>query len=101
MAVEQIAEPYRNKGISSVVCVEARGFIFGSAVSAFLGAGFVPVRKKGKLPYKTFDATYDLEYGQDTLSIHQDAFYKGENILILDDLLATGGISCASPSTHG
>ena len=90
-AVQQIAEPFRNVGISSVICVEARGFIFGSAVSSILGAGFVPVRKKGKLPYKTFDATYDLEYGQDTLSIHQDALVEGEKVLIIDDLLATGG----------
>jgi len=90
-AVQQIAEPFRSAGISSVICVEARGFIFGSAISSILGAGFVPVRKKGKLPYKTFDATYDLEYGQDTLSIHQDALVEGEKVLIIDDLLATGG----------
>lgn len=90
-AVEQIAEPFLTAGISSVVCVEARGFIFGSAVSSFLNAGLVLVRKKDKLPYKTFDVTYDLEYGQDTLSIHQDALADGETILVVDDLLATGG----------
>ena len=78
-----------------IVSAESRGFIFGAAVAYKLGAGFVPVRKKGKLPYKTHQVTYELEYGTDTLEIHQDAVRKGENVLIVDDLLATGGTAKA------
>jgi adenine phosphoribosyltransferase len=74
-----------------VVGVEARGFIFGAALAYKLGAGFVPVRKKGKLPYKTKSVTYQLEYGTDTLEIHEDAFKPNARVLIIDDLLATGG----------
>jgi adenine phosphoribosyltransferase len=82
---------YRNKKINLVVAVEARGFIFGAALAYKLGAGFVPVRKKGKLPAQTIEATYNLEYGTDTLTMHKDAIQRGQNILIVDDLLATGG----------
>jgi adenine phosphoribosyltransferase len=89
--VDYISSCYRNKGISAVVCVEARGFIIGSAIAYRLGAGVVPVRKKGKLPWLCYQATYDLEYGTDTLEIHQDAIKPGEKVLIVDDLLATGG----------
>jgi adenine phosphoribosyltransferase len=78
-----------------VLRVDARGFIFGAAVAYRLGVGMVPVRKKGKLPFKTYSATYDLEYGKDTLQIHQDAFKKGDHVLIVDDLLATGGTTSA------
>ncbi|MFY9402861.1 MAG: adenine phosphoribosyltransferase [Candidatus Omnitrophota bacterium] len=90
-SVDLLVKKYKAKKIDKVVAVEARGFIFGAAVAYKLGAGFVPVRKKGKLPYKTNSVTYSLEYGTDTLEIHQDAIKKNERILIVDDLLATGG----------
>lgn len=90
-AVDLLAGKYKKMKINKVVGVEARGFIFGAAVAHKLGAGFVPVRKKGKLPHKTISATYQLEYGTDTLEIHKDAIDRGEKILIIDDLLATGG----------
>jgi len=89
--VDLLAKRYKAKGFDKVVGVEARGFIFGAAVAYKIGAGFVPVRKKGKLPYKTIATTYELEYGTDTLEIHKDAIRAGEKILIIDDLLATGG----------
>jgi adenine phosphoribosyltransferase len=89
--VDAIADQFKDKKIDTVVSVEARGFIFGAAVAYKLGTGLVPVRKKGKLPYKTLSVTYDLEYGKDTLEIHRDAFNKGSRILVVDDLLATGG----------
>ena len=76
--------------------MESRGFIFGAALSYVLGCGLVPVRKRGKLPFGTYEVTYDLEYGKDTLEIHKDAFEKEKRILILDDLLATGGTTCAT-----
>ncbi len=94
-AVDSIAGEFKSKKVDVVLSVEARGFIFGSAIAYKLGAGIVPIRKKGKLPFKTYSVTYDLEYGQDTLEIHQDAFTKGQNILIVDDLLATGGTTAA------
>jgi len=90
-AVDAIVAQYRDKGIDTVVSIEARGFFFGAAVAYKLGVGLVPVRKKGKLPHKTNAVTYDLEYGTDTLEIHQDAIKKGDRVLIVDDLLATGG----------
>ena len=90
-AVDKIADEYKDKKIDVVLSVEARGFIFGAAVAYKMGIGMVPVRKKGKLPAKTHSITYKLEYGQDTLQIHQDAFAKGARVLIVDDLLATGG----------
>lgn len=90
-AVDLLAKKYKGKGFDKVVGVEARGFIFGAAVAHKINAGFVPVRKKGKLPYKTISTTYELEYGTDTLEIHKDAIIPGEKILIIDDLLATGG----------
>jgi adenine phosphoribosyltransferase len=89
--INSLATKYRGKKIDKVVAVEARGFIFGGALAVKLGAGFVPVRKKGKLPWKTNEVTYDLEYGTDTLQVHQDAIQSGEKVLIVDDLLATGG----------
>lgn len=95
LAVDKIADKYKSKKVDAVISVEARGFIFGSAVAYKLGAGIVPVRKKGKLPYLTHSVTYDLEYGQDTLEIHRDAFKKGARVLIVDDLLATGGTTRA------
>ncbi len=90
-AVDALCLKFKNKKIDKVVAVEARGFIFGGAVAHRLGAGFVPVRKKGKLPWKTNSVTYDLEYGTDTLEMHHDAINPGDKVLIVDDLLATGG----------
>ena len=90
-AIEEMAAPFRNDKVDIVVGPESRGFIFGVPVALSLGAGFVPVRKKGKLPSKTLSATYDLEYGTDTLEMHEDAIKKGQRVLIADDLLATGG----------
>jgi len=90
-AIDALAKKYKNKKIGLVVAVEARGFILGGAIAHKLGAGFVPVRKKGKLPSKTNSVTYDLEYGTDTLEIHHDAIKAGDKVLIVDDLLATGG----------
>jgi len=95
-AVDTIAEKFKDKDIDAIISVEARGFIFGSAVAYKMGVGLIPVRKKGKLPYLTHKITYDLEYGQDTLEIHQDAIKKGAKVLIIDDLLATGGTTRAT-----
>ncbi len=90
-AVDELADKFKHKKIDLVVAVEARGFILGGAVAHKLGAGFVPVRKYGKLPWKTNSATYELEYGSDTLEMHQDAIKPRDRVLIVDDLLATGG----------
>lgn len=84
------------KGISKVVAIESRGFIFGSALSYLLGVGFVPIRKSGKLPWKKVKMDYDLEYGTDTIEIHQDAIEENEKVVLVDDLLATGGTALAS-----
>ena len=90
-SIDLLAKKYKKEKIDLVVGVEARGFIFGTAVACKLGVGFVPVRKKGKLPAKTKSVTYDLEYGTDTLEIHEDALRPNARVLIIDDLLATGG----------
>jgi adenine phosphoribosyltransferase len=90
-AVRQIVEKYRAKGVQKVVCIEARGFILGSIIAQELQAGFVPIRKKGKLPSRTLHEEYDLEYGTDLIEIHSDAISQGERVLLHDDLLATGG----------
>ena len=90
-AVNSLCSRQSGKKIDKIVAVEARGFILGGAIAYKLGAGFVPVRKKGKLPALTNSVTYDLEYGTDTLQVHRDAIAKGDRILIVDDLLATGG----------
>jgi len=95
-AIKDMAGDFKDKKIDVVVAVESRGFIFGSALAYELGVGFVPVRKPGKLPYSTIAATYDLEYGQDSLHMHADALKKGERVLIVDDLLATGGTAQAT-----
>lgn len=95
LAINALAKNYKNKKIDKVVAVESRGFIFGSVLANKLNAGFVPVRKKGKLPGKTNSVTYELEYGTDTLEMHDDAIEKKENVLIVDDLLATGGTAKA------
>ena len=91
VAIDALAEKYEGQDIDVVVGIEARGFIFGTALAYKLGTGFVPVRKKGKLPYKTKEVTYDLEYGTDVLEMHEDAVSKDSKVLIVDDLLATGG----------
>jgi adenine phosphoribosyltransferase len=90
-AVDMFAAEFKDKKIDIILSIEARGFIFGAALAYKLGAGIAPIRKKGKLPFKTYSVTYELEYGKDTLEIHQDAFPKGARVLIVDDLLATGG----------
>ena len=93
--IDSITEHYRNTNVSVVVGAEARGFILGPPVALNLNAGFVPVRKPGKLPYKTKSVTYDLEYGTDTVEIHEDAIKPGQEVLMLDDVLATGGTMAA------
>jgi adenine phosphoribosyltransferase len=96
LAIDSMANPYQDRGISLVVGVESRGFILGAAVADRIGAGFVPVRKVGKLPSATVKATYDLEYGSDSLEMHSDAIEPGQKVLIVDDLLATGGTARAT-----
>jgi len=95
-AVAQLAEPFRTQPIDAVAGIEARGFILGGAVADRLGCGFIPVRKKGKLPHVTIGQDYTLEYGVDTIEIHEDAIREGERILIVDDLIATGGTAEAA-----
>ena len=95
-AVDSLAAPFKDQGIDLVVGIESRGFIFGAVVADRLGAGLSPVRKPGKLPSATLKATYALEYGTDTLEIHADAIRKGQRVLIVDDLLATGGTARAT-----
>jgi adenine phosphoribosyltransferase len=95
-AVNLMADHYRDAGIASIVCIEARGFLLGSAMAYELGCGVVPVRKPGKLPHETLAQTYDLEYGTDSVEIHKDAIGKGERVLLADDLLATGGTARAA-----
>ena len=90
-AIERLAEPFRDAKVDLVVGAEARGFILAPAIALELDAGFVPVRKKGKLPRATYQATYELEYGSDTLEMHRDAVGRGTRVLLVDDLLATGG----------
>src|SRR5437588_9565434 len=91
LSVELLANPFRGKNIDLVVGAESRGFIFGTAVACALSAGFVLVRKPGKLPHRKIAMSYDLEYGKDTLEMHADAIVKGQRVLVVDDLLATGG----------
>ncbi|HAJ56559.1 MAG TPA: adenine phosphoribosyltransferase [Candidatus Omnitrophica bacterium] len=90
-AIDSLAKAVKGKKVDYIVAVESRGFIFGAALAYKLGAGFVPVRKKGKLPAETISVTYELEYGTDTLEMHKDAIAPGSKVLIVDDLLATGG----------
>jgi adenine phosphoribosyltransferase len=95
-AIDSLALPFSDQGIDVVVGIESRGFILGAAVADRIGAGFSLVRKPGKLPSTTVRATYDLEYGSDSLEIHDDAVKKGQRVLIVDDLLATGGTARAA-----
>lgn len=94
--IARLADPYRTEPIDSVVGIEARGFILAGAIADRLGCGFVPVRKKGKLPWRTISESYALEYGTDTLEIHEDALTRGRRILLVDDLIATGGTAGAA-----
>jgi adenine phosphoribosyltransferase len=96
LTIDAMSKPYQNSGVDVVVGIESRGFILGAAVADRLGVGFVPVRKVGKLPAATIRATYDLEYGSDSLEMHRDAIETGQRVLIVDDLLATGGTSKAT-----
>jgi len=95
-ATEALAAPYHDSRIDLVVGIEARGFIFGTPVAKLLDVGFVPIRKPGKLPWETRSVSYDLEYGRDALEIHADAVTEGQRVLVVDDLLATGGTSRAA-----
>lgn len=95
-AVDRLAEPYQDRAIDRVVAIESRGFIFGVPIAYRLGAGFVPVRKAGKLPAETVAVEYDLEYGSNRLEIHTDAISPGQRVLVVDDLLATGGSAAAT-----
>lgn len=95
-AIHAMASHYEPTGVDVVVGIDARGFILGGALACQLGVGFVPIRKKGKLPFDSFEAIYDLEYGTDTLTIHQDAVSPGSRVLICDDVIATGGTIAAS-----
>ncbi|MFP1805168.1 adenine phosphoribosyltransferase [Lonsdalea quercina] len=90
-SISLLAERYRHAGITKVVGTEARGFLFGAPVALAMNVGFVPVRKPGKLPRKTLCESYELEYGTDTLEIHEDSITAGDEVLVIDDLLATGG----------
>jgi adenine phosphoribosyltransferase len=94
--VRDLAKPFEKSGVDIVAAIESRGFIFGSLVAQHLHAGFVPIRKPGKLPYKTVRVSYELEYGKDTIEMHQDAIKPGQKVLLVDDLIATGGTAVAA-----
>ena len=95
LAIDKMAEQVKDKKVDLIVGAESRGFLIGSALAYKMGCGFIPVRKKGKLPYKTISEEYALEYGTDTLFMHEDAIKKGDNVLVVDDLIATGGTALA------
>jgi adenine phosphoribosyltransferase len=99
--VDQLAQPWAREAVDRVAGIEARGFILGGAVAYRLGAGFVPIRKKGKLPHATVRVAYSLEYGLDEMEMHRDAIVPGERILLVDDLLATGGTAAAAVGLLG
>ncbi|MEE8557193.1 MAG: adenine phosphoribosyltransferase [Myxococcota bacterium] len=96
VACEALGRPFRNDGVTLVVGIESRGFLFGPSVATALDAGFAPARKGGKLPWKTVTETYDLEYGTDRVEMHEDAVRAGDQVLIVDDLIATGGTAAAT-----
>lgn len=95
LAIDKMSEQVKDKKIDLIVGAESRGFLIGSALAYKMNCGFIPVRKKGKLPYKTISEEYALEYGTDTLYMHEDAIKKGDNVLVVDDLIATGGTALA------
>ena len=95
-AVDEMVQPFAGSGIGCVAGIEARGFILGGAVAHQLSVGFVAIRKKGKLPWETLSVEYELEYGSDEVEIHTDSFEPGQKVLIVDDLIATGGTACAA-----
>ena len=95
-AMDALSERYKTNNIDAVLAIEARGYIFGATLAYLLGTGFIPVRKPGKLPAETIQETYELEYGTDTIEMHADAVQKGHKILVVDDLLATGGTAAAA-----
>ena len=97
-AIDVLCARHKGKKIDAVAAVDARGFIFGGAVACALKAGFIPIRKKGKLPFTTLEESYQLEYGSASLSMHTDALKPGDTVLLVDDLLATGGTAAASAS---
>ena len=94
--IDQLTAPFQTGEVDAIVGIDARGFIFAAAVALKLGCGFVPVRKKGKLPYQTYEQSYQLEYGSNTIAIHVDAVKPGSRVLLVDDLLATGGTAAAA-----
>jgi adenine phosphoribosyltransferase len=96
MTIDMLSTPFTGQGIDVVIGIESRGFILGGAVAQRIGAGFIPIRKPGKLPAKAIKETYDLEYGKDALEIHEDAVEHGQRVLIVDDVLATGGTAAAA-----
>lgn len=100
-AVEGLCDPWRGAGITKVAAIEARGFIFGACVASALGSGFIPIRKPGKLPWDALRHEYSLEYGTDCLEIHSDAARAGDRVLIVDDVLATGGTAAAASRLVG
>jgi len=95
-SIDRIVEHYKDKGIDKVAAIEARGYVFGGAIAYLLDAGFILIRKEGKLPWKCHQEEYELEYGTDIIEMHQDAINKGEKVLLFDDLLATGGTAKAA-----
>ena len=94
--IDHLSAPFKKGDVDAIVGIDARGFIFAAAVALKLGCGFVPVRKKGKLPYQTYEQSYQLEYGSNTIAIHVDAIKPGSRVLLVDDLLATGGTAAAA-----
>lgn len=101
LTIDAMIEPFRNQKVAKVAAIDARGFLFAGAIAERLNAGLVPIRKKGKLPYKTYEESYSLEYAEATLTIHQDAFAAGDPVLLVDDVLATGGTAAASATLIG
>ncbi len=98
LALDLLQYRFKDRKLDKIAAVDARGFLFAGALCDRMGLGLVPVRKKGKLPYKTYEETYDLEYGTATVAVHQDAFAPDDEVLLVDDLLATGGTAAASVS---
>jgi adenine phosphoribosyltransferase len=101
MTIDAMIAPFVGLGVTKIAAIDARGFLFAGALAERLNAGLVPIRKKGKLPYKIFEESYSLEYGEANLAIHQDAFVAGDRVLLIDDVLATGGTAAASANLVG